>query len=245
MKVSKTLRRDPSGTAGLRRKYESQLVALFKDLKSGIMEMFGSNRLMAATRSDTPPEIVYRINRMIISKVVVPAAQVTADNSRKACAAGALRSSQILAQQGVVVPPALSFAESKLVETIRLRNLAALTGITDEMGKKIASVLTDDILKGKGADAIARDINEQVDGIGITRARTMARTETMYAYNATATDRYKRNGIDEEEWLTTEDERTCEVCGPMDGMKFPIGEQDCPIHPNCRCVKLPVIPEVS
>jgi SPP1 gp7 family putative phage head morphogenesis protein len=218
---------------------------LFKELKTSVSEMFGANRMMAATRADAPPEIIFRVNRLIINKVVVPAAKVTADNSQKACASGALKASQILAQEGIVIPPALTFTEQKLVETIRLRNLSALTGITDEMGKKIANVLTDDIIKGKGADQIARDINEQVEGIGIARAKVMARTETMYAYNATATARYKAHGIDEEEWLTAHDERTCDVCGPLDGMKFPIGEQDCPAHPNCRCVKLPVIPEVS
>ena len=247
MKVSKTTRRDPSGTSKLRRDYEAQLIALFRKLKGDVRSYFDSGSRILEERallSGASPDSILKINNIIMKTVVVPAKQITVDNSTNACAQGALKASILLKQVGVDVAPQLTTLDMKLVNIIQLRNYSALNGITDEMGKKIANVLTDDIIKGEGADQMARDINNEVD-IGITRARTMARTETMYAYNTTATERYKAHGIEEEEWLTTEDERTCDICGPLDGQRFPVGEQDCPIHPNCRCVKLPVLPEAS
>jgi len=40
--------------------------------------------------------------------------------------------------------------------------------------------------------------------------------------------------------LATLDERTCDVCGPMDGQIFDLKEFEMglnapPLHPNCRC----------
>ena len=91
---------------------------------------------------------------------------------------------------------------------------------------------------------IAKNIDEQTD-IGITRARVMARTETMYAFNTGLTNEYASHGIEAVEWLAAYDERVCEQCAPLMGQKFPIDEApDCPLHPQCRCTLLPVIPEV-
>jgi SPP1 gp7 family putative phage head morphogenesis protein len=84
-----------------------------------------------------------------------------------------------------------------------------------------------------------------------SRAETIARTETMAASNggqraawAQAVDDGLLNGDEEEEWITTPDDRTCPVCQPMDGERKPLGgkfnvdgEQidGPPAHPRCRC----------
>ena len=248
MRISNTLRRDPSGTKGLTRRYEGQLVYLFRNFKSSVIMFFNDGSRYLAEPipiQEVSTNTLLRVNALIMQTVIAPGRQVTDDNSQKACATGAQKASLFLKQVGIASPPELTYMDTNLVAVIQQRNYAALHGITDEMGKKIANVLTDDILKGKGADSIARDINDQVEGVGITRAKTMARTETMYAYNSTATARYEAHGITEEEWLTTADELTCDICAPKDGQKYPIGTEDCPAHPNCRCTKLPVIPEVD
>jgi SPP1 gp7 family putative phage head morphogenesis protein len=247
MRISNTLRRDPSGTKGLTRRYEGQLVYLFRNFKSAVIMFFNDGSRYLAEPipiQEVSTSTLLRVNALIMQTVIGPGRQVTDDNSKKACATGAQKASLFLKQVGIVSPPELSAMDANLVALIQQKNYASLHGITDEMGKKIANVLIDDIIKGEGAEQIARDINAQVE-IGIDRAKVMARTETMYAYNSTATDRYKKFGITEEEWLATADELTCDICAPKDGKKYPIGTEDCPAHPNCRCVKLPVIPEVS
>jgi len=58
-------------------------------------------------------------------------------------------------------------------------------------------------------------------------------------------DNYKKHGVAEVEWLAALDERTCDECDDLNGKKFPIDEvPNCPLHPTCRCVLLPVIAEV-
>ena len=52
-------------------------------------------------------------------------------------------------------------------------------------------------------------------------------------------------------WITARDERTCNVCGPMNGleiawtMNFSTGDQMPPAHPNCRCTAVIVPAEES
>jgi hypothetical protein len=36
-------------------------------------------------------------------------------------------------------------------------------------------------------------------------------------------------------WQTMEDERVCEICGPLNGVPMSDVEEDQPAHPNCRC----------
>ena len=85
--------------------------------------------------------------------------------------------------------------------------------------------------------AIAADFN-----ISYNRADALFRTETSKFYNNAAIDSYKEAGLSEVEWLTEEDDRTCEICGPLDGKRYPINQPPViPSHPRCRCTLLPVI----
>jgi SPP1 gp7 family putative phage head morphogenesis protein len=64
---------------------------------------------------------------------------------------------------------------------------------------------------------------------------------------------YKSAALDDEEqhhqqqkhqphftWITADDERVCEICGPLDGNMFAVGDPAAPrpvesTHPRCRC----------
>ena len=114
--------------------------------------------------------------------------------------------------------------------------------------------------------ATRQDVAKQLlaDGLVQTdmRAALWARTETQWAYNEGAHQAYIAAGVSVEEWVTTQDDATCEFCGAMDGVKvrtndnfveagdsvtgldggtyttqFPAGHP--PLHPNCRCVVVP------
>lgn len=84
--------------------------------------------------------------------------------------------------------------------------------------------------------AIAKDFN-----ISYSSADRLIRTETSKFYNSAAEDSYRAAGITEIEWLTEKDDRTCEICGPLNGKRFPIGTKNAPAHVSCRCTILPVI----
>lgn len=79
------------------------------------------------------------------------------------------------------------------------------------------------------------------------RAQNIARTELAEAYSAGADMAVKQAqtkgymGKVEKVWLTAEDERVCDVCGPLDGVRvgqddtFPGGFARPTAHPQCRC----------
>lgn len=59
-------------------------------------------------------------------------------------------------------------------------------------------------------------------------------------------DVFKQLGINKYRFYTQADERTCEVCGAMHGLVFPVsalivGSTASPLHPNCRCFEIPVL----
>lgn len=95
----------------------------------------------------------------------------------------------------------------------------------------------------KAADAAARYAGRQHR----YRAQNIARTELAFAYNAGAygatKDAKERGYIGEcvKVWVTADDERTCPVCGELDGRKiamdapFSNGKLLPPAHPSCRC----------
>lgn len=56
---------------------------------------------------------------------------------------------------------------------------------------------------------------------------------------------FKELGVKKYRYYAREDERTCEHCGALHGLVFPIsayevGVTASPIHPNCRCWEVPI-----
>lgn len=59
-------------------------------------------------------------------------------------------------------------------------------------------------------------------------------------------DIFRRMGVSKYRFYTQADERTCEVCGSMHGLIFPIsafliGSTASPLHPHCRCFEIPIV----
>ena len=83
------------------------------------------------------------------------------------------------------------------------------------------------------------------------RARTVARTQVTSALNQGRYADWGRkihggtlSGGKMVEWVTTPDDRLCEMCSPLSGLKVPYGQPFStsvgtvlhpPLHPNCRC----------
>ena len=122
------------------------------------------------------------------------------------------------------------------------RNFTELQGITEAMDQQISRVLADGLAQGMNPRAIARAINNRVDKIGITRARTLARTEVNRAQNEATLNRYSDYGVKKVEWVATSS-RPCPICAVNDGSIHTREEARglLPAHPNCRCTWSPVI----
>ena len=125
--------------------------------------------------------------------------------------------------------------------TLYIREYAALQNITDAMRGQIARVLTEGVQEGLNTRTIAANMVDRVDKIGITRARLLAQTETIRAYNIGSINEGERVGEEAGVevlylWQSSEDGRVRPQHAEwnQDLMKKKtalarIGE------PNCRC----------
>jgi len=69
----------------------------------------------------------------------------------------------------------------------------------------------------------------------------IARTEVLRTLSMGRRALYTQVGAEKLEWMTMSDERTCPVCGLLDGRAFPVDKlSQGPAHPLCRCTSLPV-----
>lgn len=152
------------------------------------------------------------------------------------------------------------------VGMIYTRAYSSLKGITEEMGSVVSDVLALGIADGRGPKGIARLLNKTIlgsvtgvdfgilDSLGrkvpsLRRAEVLARTEVIRAHHSANIAEYKSAGMMgikiQAEHLTAGDERVCPKCAPLNGKRYDIDEAEymIPVHPQCRCVAIPYIPE--
>jgi len=153
-----------------------------------------------------------------------------------------------------VTPPSLDSAFLRPIHAARLasvysRDFAQLTGITGEMSRQIGEVLAEGMADGRGVRHIARQIEDRVEKVGRTRARTLARTEVIRSHADASIGAYREAGMEgvriRAEFSTSRDDKVCPECAALEGRVFSMDEIEgmIPIHPNCRCGIIPVVAE--
>ena len=121
-----------------------------------------------------------------------------------------------------------SFAVPETVEKVQLlasRTFRDLKNVTEDMAAKMSRVLADGLVAGQNPRVITRELNKQIDGLGIgsmnarNRAEVLARTEILRAHNEAQLDSFERLGVDKvgvmAEWSTAGDDRVCFPAGTM------------------------------
>ena len=143
-----------------------------------------------------------------------------------------------------------------------IRAFTELQGITAAMDTVISEVLAQGLIDGDGARLIARKLEALISGkglgeLGITdkrgrfipaqqRARTLARTEIIRAHHLANIQEYKNwkvLGVQvTAEFSTAGDDRVCSQCAGYHGNRYTLQEVEfmIPVHPNCRCIALPI-----
>jgi len=144
------------------------------------------------------------------------------------------------------------------------RTFTGLRGITQAMDHQISQVLAQGIADGDNPMLLARKLNKAISGIGADlsltdtlgrhipaerRAKLLARTEVIRAHHQGMMQEYRNFGMlgvrIQAEWQTAGDLRVCPECldmemaGPYTLEKI---EGMIPLHPQCRCVALPLGP---
>lgn len=128
--------------------------------------------------------------------------------------------------------------------------------LTDDIAREMQQQIGQGALLGEGVDEIVRRLSrlDVLDGNLPPRyaIERLARTEIMRASDRARELSYAENSdlVTGEEIVVSLDQRTCEICGPLDGklldsdeaqdwLRAHDAESRAPFHPNCRCTTAP------
>lgn len=110
--------------------------------------------------------------------------------------------------------------------------------------KRLKNIVTDGLTKGVDPRKTANKLRDATNA-KLSSARTLVRTETNSVVTQSDNKTYRKLGFEEYEFSAEYDARTTDICGDMDGERFPISEMMIgvnapPMHPNCRSTINPV-----
>ncbi|MBD2261365.1 minor capsid protein [Pseudanabaena sp. FACHB-2040] len=108
----------------------------------------------------------------------------------------------------------------------------------EKFRSKASAIVEQGLLQGWGAAKVAQQLASELGALK-SKAETIARTETMSAFNDAAQQRYEKNGIEGVQWLITPNENLCSICVARNGNVYPVGKVRLPAHPRCLCIWLP------
>ena len=144
---------------------------------------------------------------------------------------------------------------------VRIKNIIGLHPKWADAVRKFEIRELDRLIKAgiKEARAIERaqkSATAYADRLKGARARMIARTEIQIAQNEGRMEGYRQADeagyIDPatmKMWITAPDERTCDICAPLNGEVVPwlgvfsIGLEKPIVHPNCRCTFVIIPPD--
>lgn len=134
------------------------------------------------------------------------------------------------------------------------RILRPVIGLTEKQAKAVQRFRESLLAEGINQRQAERQALKYAGQLHRFRALRIARTELAFAYNQGQYEAIRQaqeagmlQGRIAKEWMTADDERVCEHCGPLDGQvigfeeTFPGGTktmpeiQTPPAHPLCRC----------
>lgn len=132
-----------------------------------------------------------------------------------------------------------------------LRNVVGLTEaqsgwVQNHYDRQVQSGLSRGLTQARAEELAQRSTDRYHSRVFRYRTETIARTETLRASHAGRQAAWQQ-GLQGgwispgagKQWSTNVDDRSCDICVPLDQMVVPIGglfpDGEPPIHPNCRC----------
>jgi SPP1 gp7 family putative phage head morphogenesis protein len=109
----------------------------------------------------------------------------------------------------------------------------------------IANDIKRAIHQGKTIDQVLTQLDKRFKSIN-SILETLGISESTAVGSLSRQEIFKELGINKYQFYAKVDERTCETCGSMHGLVFPIsafevGVTASPIHPRCRCWEVPIL----
>jgi SPP1 gp7 family putative phage head morphogenesis protein len=143
-------------------------------------------------------------------------------------------------------PPGGTSVPPKLIDRVTDFTIENLDRITSDLKDRLSTTLKE----GLANEETYRDITTRVQdalSVDTNRAKERARTLTVETYTQAQVFTYKQAGAPGLEYLAAEDEKTCDICGDLDGTIWDIDDPDLirpPVHNDCRCTLLPYVHEL-
>jgi HK97 family phage portal protein len=141
------------------------------------------------------------------------------------------------------------FTPEQMLQMLEQRAEFFSSSMLDTDFNRLKKIIADGLEAGKGVAEIGRDIRSYFDDISVSRAKTIARTETGHIVSQATNEAYKQSSlVTGKEWLTANDSKVRDehminngvIVGTNDS--FPNGEH----YPgestiNCRCALAPAV----
>ena len=116
-------------------------------------------------------------------------------------------------------------------------------GNANAFNARVMTDIEDMVINGKSPGELKRKLMADYS-IKFHEADRLIRTEASHAYNTAALQSYMDAGCEQVDFLAEKD--CCELCEPYSGKRYPAAyAPTIPVHPNCRCTYLPVVPGIT
>lgn len=242
--------RDPSG---LRRFEDASAAEISKAIDKAIERVTGS-----LSSEPTAKEIQAAVEREA-SAFSAEARHLITKQLTETYARSMARSNQLIRAAGgsrLMAGLGDSRYPIQLPQDLRDRIEVGALANADKLSADLKARMTQSLLAGaEAADGIKAMKRRVIEDTGIDKvsAERIVRTEIMNAHRDVNEAQYARYGIQEERWYAAMDDRTCDECKDLHlraerGETFPVGQRP-HVHGgtdiNCRCIMLPVVPEVK
>lgn len=99
-----------------------------------------------------------------------------------------------------------------------------LRGAAERVWEAVRGAIETGLTEGESIDAIALRVRKKFNGIDETRARTIAHTETTFAYEAGRDMVFQQAGVQWTEWVTAQDGRERETHRATNGQRREVGD---------------------
>lgn len=101
------------------------------------------------------------------------------------------------------------------------------------------------LLKGKSLNEVLKQLDKRFISMDAV-VKKLGLTESTAIGSLARKEIFQELGVSKYRFYTKADERTCEVCGSMHGLVFPmsayeVGSTASPLHPHCRCWEVPIV----
>ena len=123
--------------------------------------------------------------------------------------------------------------------------LTRLSDDVDLWGVNVANDIKRSLLRRDTIDDVLSQLNKRFMTLANILIKLVMTESTAVGYLARRSI-FKELGVSKYRYYAREDERTCEVCGSLHGLEFPvssyeIGVNASPMHPWCRCWEVPIM----